>query len=85
MAIAHDFRIMQDAPKRKICLSELKIGGPLASSYCALCLATLPIQTFRKIVYAESYTPTEALADGVVQELYIGDEEAEKKIKAFAE
>ena len=44
-AIANDFRIMQDDPKtkRKVCLSELKLfGSPLATSYAALCLATLP-------------------------------------------
>ena len=37
LAISHDFRIMQDAPKRKICLSELKLGGPLGISSNALC------------------------------------------------
>jgi len=79
-ALAHDFRIMQDAPKRKVCLSELKVGGPLATGYSAYICSVLPRQTVRKILYAEAYTPQEALEDEIIEDIYSGEVEADKRI-----
>ena len=57
LALSHDFRIMQDAPYRKVCLNELALGSPLTSGSNALMCGTLPIQTLRKMVWAETSTP----------------------------
>lgn len=73
LALMHDFRVMAKG-KSRICLSELVLGLPLPPAYNAYCLATLPIQTFRKLQYAEAYTPEQALKDDVVNELYEGQE-----------
>ena len=56
LALLHDFRVMAKG-KSRICLSELALGMPLPPAYNAYCHATLPIQTFRKLQYAEAYTP----------------------------
>jgi len=42
LALCHDFRIMAEG-RRKICLSELRVGFPLPPAYNAFCAATLPI------------------------------------------
>ena len=71
--LMHDFRVMAKG-KSKICLSELALGMPLPPAYNAYCSATLPIQTLRKLQYAEAYKPEQALKDDVVNELYEGQE-----------
>ena len=69
LALTHDFRIMTKT-NAKICLSELAVGFNLSPAYSAICKATLPIQTFRKLMWGTPFDATEALKDGVINDVF---------------
>lgn len=45
---------------------------------------TVPKQTFRKVHYVKDYTPKQAFEDSLVSDLYKTPEEAELRIRQFA-
>jgi enoyl-CoA hydratase/carnithine racemase len=60
-ALAHDFRIMTDNPKPKLCLSEINLGLSLPPSYAVLVQATLPPQTARTMSLGAMFTSEQGL------------------------
>jgi len=80
LSLCHDFRVMIDSPKAKLCLTEINIGVPLSPGYAAVVQGTLDIQASRIMSLGHFAGPKEALALNVVTDLYSNPEEIQKKI-----
>ena len=80
MGLAHDFRIMTNDSKKKLCLSEINLGFNMPKGYNALVGATVTKKAFRNLALGTQMTPQEALKDEVVDNLFNGPEDCEKQI-----
>ncbi len=70
LALCHDFRIMVDHPKVKLCLSEILVGIGLGNLYMQLATSLLDSQTARFLVIGNKVNAKEALRLKVVTALY---------------
>ena len=84
MGACHDFRLM-NAAKRRLCLTELRFGGPLSKCLMVVLQARFKPMVVTKLHTAVMIESQEALKDRIVDDTYNGSvEELDQKIKAFA-
>ena len=83
LALCHDFRIVTNDPKRKMCLSEINIGLCLPPSFSVLVRSVLTTQTARTMQLGVKLTGPEACEMGAFTGTFANHEDAEKQIAQF--
>ena len=82
IGIAHDFRIMH-ATKGRICLNELRFGGPITPALFAVMATKLDVKVMTKLATAVFVSQSEALKDRMIDTTYTDVEDLTKQIQAF--
>ena len=57
MGLVHDFRIMTNDSKKKVCLSEINLGFNMPKGYNAICASTLTKKAFRELALGIQWSP----------------------------
>lgn len=79
-SLTHDFRLMLDKPKPKVCFTEISIGMALPPAYAVLPKMTLTPETNRVMQLGARYNCKQALQMGIVSGLFSDLEDAERQI-----
>ncbi|KAK7690621.1 hypothetical protein QCA50_005720 [Cerrena zonata] len=80
LSLCCDYRVITDGNKRNVwmCMNEIHLGAGFPQSFTALIRAKIPdARTHRKVVLeGHRFTPSEALAAGLVDHIVAGNTEA---------